>query len=105
MYAGFWGVGTLSKNGELVGEDRFVQVMVSQRVRTPASDGYKVVASDAVDSLQGMQVHLILPPIVVTPDGPQAAPIPDNFVLPNGSAQPFIQVMHDDAGIVTVASF
>ncbi len=113
VYGGFWGVGVLSKNGERVGENRLVHVMLSQRVRTAASEGYELVASEgyelvaseAVDSLEGMQVHLILPPVIVTPDGPQAAPVPENFQLPNGKAQPFIHVMYDDVGIVAGSSF
>lgn len=105
VYGGFWGVGTMFKNGERVGENRFVHVMLSQRVRTSRSDGYELVTSDAVDSLQGMQVHVILPPVVVTADGPQSEPVPTGFELPNGTAQPFIHVMYDEVGVVAGSSF
>lgn len=105
VYGGFWGVGTLYKNGERIGENRLVHVMLSQRVRTAQSEGYELVTSDAVDSLQGKQIHVILPPVVVTPDGPQSEPVPNGFELPNGAAQPFIHVMYDDVGVVAGSSF
>ena len=59
VYAGFWGVGQLFKNDEMVADNQVVHVMLSQRVRTPADEGYELVFSDRVNDLSGMQIHVI----------------------------------------------
>ncbi len=101
VYAGFWGVGQLYRNGELVADNQLVHVMLSQRVRTPLEDGYRLVFSDEVNQLSGRQVHVILPPVTITATGPQPRPVPTGFNLPNGQEQPFVHLMFDDVGQVT----
>ena len=96
-YAFFWGVGDLYLNGELVADKQIVHVMITQRVRTSIEEGYKLVFTSRVDELKGMgrQIHLILPPQKMTPQGPEQRPVPTGYTLPNGQEQPFIHVMFD----------
>ena len=101
VYAGFWGVGQLFKNDEVVADNQVVHVMLSQRVRTAADEGYELVFSDAVNELPGQQIHVILPPTTVTPDGPQDRPVPTGFTLQNGEEQPFLHLMFDEVGTVS----
>lgn len=85
----------------MVADNQVVHVMLSQRVRTPADEGYELVFSDRVNELSGRQIHVILPPMMVTPDGPQDRPVPTGFTLPNGEEQPFLHIMFDEVGTVS----
>ncbi len=93
-YGAFWAVGELSINGEVVASNRVVHVMTSEIVRSPESDGYKLLADKDLPH-KGLQTHLIMPPTVVTPEGPKPGPVPSGFTLPNGKEQPFIHIMYD----------
>lgn len=101
VYAGFWGVGQLFRNDEMIADNQVVHVMLSQRVRSGQNEGYELVFSEAVNNLQGRQIHVILPPTMVTPDGPQDRPVPTGFTLPNGEEQPFMHIMFDEVGEVS----
>lgn len=96
-YAFCWGVGELYVNGDLVAGAQLVHMMMTQRVRTPVEEGYKLVFTNQVDELKGMgrQIHLILPPKRVTARGLEHRPVPTGYVLSNGKQQPFIHIMFD----------
>lgn len=94
-YVAFWGVGTLSVNGEPVATNRLVHSMVTESVRDA---DYLVVFDDGVDPTR-THSHLILPPTEITPDGPSASPVPTGFVLPNGMEQPFLHIMYEEIQI------
>ncbi len=88
----FWGVGTLAVNGTVVAKNRLVHVMVTCSVRDA---DYKLVFDDGVDCSH-IHTHVILPNVVVTPNGPMPSPVPTGFILPNGMEQPFLHIMYED---------
>jgi len=94
-YVAFWGVAELSVDGEVVASNRLVHGMITDDVR---NENYELVWSDAVDP-SGTQLHLILPPMEVTPNGPQPSPLPTGFILPNGVEQPFLHIMFEDVSM------
>ncbi len=90
----FWGKADFYVNDVKVADNRFVHFMLTERVRDPEGD-YSLAFDDQVDH-ESMHAHLILPPTIVTPDGPQASPVPTGFILPNGMEQPFLHIMFED---------
>lgn len=86
-YVVLWGIGELYKNGELIDTMRMVHVMVSQRIRDDTFQvGFDVAYPDKYE------VHVMLPPVKVTPEGPVDSPVPTGVFLPTGVEQPFIHV-------------
>lgn len=95
----FWGAADFYVDGELQeGAPRFVHFMLTERTRNPEGD-YSLAFDDQVDP-DSMHAHLILPPVVVTPDGPQPSPVPTGFQLPMGMGeQPFLHIMFEDVKV------
>lgn len=93
-YGALWAVADLYVNGEKVSENRMVHMMTTERVRSSDADGYRL-RIDSELSRTGIQTHLLLPNMVITPEGPRPQPVPTGFVLPNGVEQPFIHIMFD----------
>lgn len=86
-YITAWGVGDIYVDGEMADQGRVVHVMVSERTRDEAfMAGFGVAMPDE------LEIHLALPPVRVSPDGPQPSPVPTGVMLPNGAEQPFIHV-------------
>jgi hypothetical protein len=94
-YVAFWGVAELTIDGEVVASNRLIHGMLTADVR---DEDYKVTFDAGVNN-EGIQFHLILPPIELTPDGPQDSPVPSGFILPNGVEQPFLHIMFEDVTI------
>lgn len=86
-YITAWGVGDLYIDGEKTDTNRIVHVMVSERTRDEA---FKV--GFGVARPKDLEVHVILPPRKVSPNGPVKSPVPTGVTLPNGMEQPFIHV-------------
>lgn len=86
-YITAWGVGDIYVDGEMADQGRVVHVMVSERTRDAEyMAGFDVAMPDA------LEIHLALPPVRVSPGGPQPSPVPTGVMLPNGAEQPFIHV-------------
>lgn len=51
-----------------------------------------------------VHLHVILPNVEVTPDGPQESPVPTGFEHPNGAEQPFIHLMFGELDISPAVS-
>jgi len=86
-YITAWGVGDIYVDGEMADQGRVVHVMVSERTRDEEyRAGFGVAMPDA------LEIHLAMPPVRVSPDGPQPSPVPTGVILPNGAEQPFIHV-------------
>ena len=94
-YGAAWAVADLYINGEKVSENRMVHLMTTERVRSSDADGYRLLI-DGELTRTGIQTHLLLPNMVITPEGPRMKPVPSGFILPNGVEQPFIHIMFDD---------
>ena len=94
-YVAFWGVAELTVDGEVVASNRLVHGMITNRVR---NDDYQLVFNGEADNSR-IHMHLILPPVIVTPDGPMPEPVPTGFILPNGQEQPFLHIMYEDVSI------
>lgn len=94
-YVAFWGIGELSIDGQVVASNRMVHAMLTSSVR---DQDYKIVFDDGVDNSR-IHFHLILPPIEITPQGPQDSPLSTGFTLPNGMEQPFLHIMYEDVSI------
>ncbi|VAW71078.1 hypothetical protein MNBD_GAMMA09-144 [hydrothermal vent metagenome] len=100
-YVAFWGVGRLQVNGVEVANNRVVHMMTTCAVRDA---DYKLVFDQGVDCSK-IQTHLLLSNVAVTPDGPVTSPVPTEFILGNGMAQPFMHIMFGDnkiSGVETV---
>ena len=87
-YVAFWGVAELSIDGQVVANNRFIHAMLTDNVR---EEGYRLAFDDGVDPTR-TQFHIFLPPLEVTPQGPQPSPVPTGFILPNGNEQPFLHI-------------
>jgi plastocyanin len=95
-YGAFWGVGELYVNGTLVSDNRVVHSMVTERVRSPDEEGYRLLFDKELPH-QGVQTHLVLPDMVMADNGTiDNESVPTNYTLPNGEEQPFIHVMFDE---------
>lgn len=94
-YVAFWGRAEFSIDGQVVATNRLVHAMVTNNVR---DENYQIVFDEGVDNSK-LQLHLILPPIELTPQGPQDSPLPTGFILPNGMEQPFLHIMFEDVSL------
>ncbi len=86
-YITAWGIGDMYVDGELVDQGRVVHIMVSERTR---DDDFKV--GFGVAKPDELEIHLAMPPLKASPDGPKPSPVPTGVMLPNGKEQPFIHV-------------
>ncbi len=86
-YITAWGLGDIYVDGEKVDSNRVVHVMVSERTRdADFRIGFGVAMPDQ------LEIHLALPPVKGSPDGPVSSPVPTGVTLPNGNEQPFVHV-------------
>ncbi len=86
-YITVWGLGNVYIDGKLVDSKRVIHVMVSERTRT---DDFQV--GFGVANPDKLEIHLAMPPLKGSPNGPVASPIPTGVMLPNGKEQPFMHV-------------
>jgi hypothetical protein len=106
-FGSFWAVGDLLVDGEVTDErnrDRVIHVMTTQNVRTA---DYELAIDEELplgehgnpDPYLGSEAvtHVFLPPIKQTDDGPRKVGLQTGFELPNGTPQPFLHVMFDEA--------
>ena len=96
-YVAFWGVGTISRDGEIVNDKQLVHVMVTEFVR---GDNYELQTDGNVPAgnPRGMTLHLMIPPYQVTGGTPpvKSAPVKTGIMVdsPQGRMeQPFFHVM------------
>ncbi|TGC09098.1 hypothetical protein [Methanolobus halotolerans] len=43
--------------------------------------------------------HIVLADVVVTPEGTMQEPVPTDYMLPDGTEQPFIHIIFEDTEI------
>lgn len=86
-YITVWGLGNFYIDGELVDSKRVVHIMVSERTR---DDDFQVGLG--VAKPDELEIHLAMPPVKGSPNGPVSSPLPTGVTLPNGNEQPFIHV-------------
>ncbi len=99
-YVAFWGVAELSVDGQVVATNRFIHAMLTDNVR---EEGYQLAFDDGVDPTR-IQFHIFLPPLEVTPQGPQPSPVPTGFILPNGKEQPFMHINFESVTLDSVGT-
>ncbi len=75
IYAGFWGVGKIYRNGKLVNDGQLVHVMVGENVR----DHKGKLQFDGGVNPRGMTMHLMVPPYRVSPKGLVLAPVKTGY--------------------------
>ncbi len=75
IYAGFWGVGKIYRNGKLVNDGQIIHVMLGELVR---GNNQNLQFDGGVDS-RGMMMHLMVPPYRVSPKGPVLAPVKTGY--------------------------
>lgn len=86
-YITAWGLGDIYVDGEKVDSNRIIHVMVSERTRdADFKVGFGVAMPDQ------LEIHLAMPPMKGSPNGPVASALPTGVVLPNGNEQPFLHV-------------
>lgn len=95
VYGAFWGVGDLYINNTLVSNSRVVHAMATERVRSPDQQGYRLLFDKELPH-RGIQVHLVLPDMVMVNGTMKKQPVATNYTLPNGQNQTFIHVMFDN---------
>lgn len=95
-YAAFWGVGVLKIDGVEVANNRLVHMMVTGNVR---DEEYRLALTSAEINENELMLHLILPPIEVTPQGPIESPVATQFILPNSMQQPFLHINFHDVEV------
>ena len=92
-YFAFWGMGAVSKNGEVLDKPRLVHGMLTEYVRKA---GYKLAKDDEVTPSH-RHFHLMVAPFM--PDMETGhfkhVPVKTGFMLPNGMELPFWHVMFD----------
>lgn len=93
-YAGFWGMGAIIKNGEVLDQPRLIHGMLTEYVR---GEGYKL-DSDAEVTPTRQQFHLMVVPF--RPNMQEGrfepSPVKTGFTLPNGMDLPFWHVMFEN---------
>lgn len=103
-YGAFWGVGSVSVNGEVVHDNQWIHFMTTQIVRDA---DYNLVTQDELpldldDTIAGQphHTHVIVRPVKETPDGPAFNPVKTAFELKPGKTQPFIHAMFEQDRIL-----
>jgi plastocyanin len=89
VYVAFWGTGETQKNGQTLDSDLIVHCMLTELVRTT---DYELALDDQVTPTR-LQMHLIVPPIVVKDGKFTDHPVKTGFTLDNGRELPFWHVM------------
>jgi len=93
-YAAFWGMGSVSKNGEVLAQPRMIHGMLTEYVRT---QDYKLAKDSEVDATR-RHFHLMVPPMKPVPEETryEHSNVKTGFELPNGKELPFWHVMFED---------
>jgi hypothetical protein len=96
-YFGFWGMGAVLKNGEVLDKPRMIHGMLTEYVRT---EGYKLAFDDQVTPTS-QQFHLMVAPFKPVMDQGtfEKAPVKTGLTLPNGMELPFWHVMFESLTI------
>jgi hypothetical protein len=96
-YAAFWGMGEVSKNGQVLDKPRLIHGMLTEYVRKA---DYQL-AFDSEITPQRLHFHLMVPPMKpVMQEGKfEHSPVKTGFVLPNGMELPFWHVMFSNLTI------
>jgi plastocyanin len=89
VYVAFWGMGETLKNGESMDSDRIVHCMLTEFVRTT---DYELAFDDQITPTK-VQMHLIVPPVIVKEGKFESKPLKTGFMLENGEELPFWHVM------------
>lgn len=92
-YAAFWGMGSVSKNGEVLAQPRMIHGMLTEYVRT---EGYEL-AKDSEVNPKRRHFHLMVPPMKPVPEETryEHSNVATGFELPNGKELPFWHVMFE----------
>lgn len=96
-YVAFWGMGEVSKNGQVLDKPRLVHGMLTEYVR---KKGYELGFDDEVTPTR-LHFHIMVPPVQPVPEASNftSAPVKTGFTLPNGQALPFWHVMFGNLDI------
>ena len=96
-YFGFWGMGQVLKNGEVLDAPRLVHGMLTEYVRT---DGY-ALAFDSEVTPTRQHFHLMVAPFrpVMESESFEQQPVHTGMMLPNGMELPFWHVMFENLDI------
>lgn len=96
-YLAFWGMGEVSKNGQVLDKPRLVHGMLTEYVRTT---GYKLAFDHEVTPTR-VHFHLMVPPMkpLMREGRFEHAPVKTGFTLPNGMELPFWHVMFENLEI------
>ena len=96
-YFGFWGMGQVLKNGEVLDAPRLVHGMLTEYVRT---DGYALAFDDEVTPTR-QHFHLMVAPFqpVMESESFEQRPVHTGMMLPNGMELPFWHVMFENLQI------
>ena len=96
-YFAFWGLGEISKNGEVVDKPKVIHGMLTEYVR---KEGYELAMDHEVNP-EGKHFHLLVAPFM--PDMENGIfkhlPAKTGFMLPNGMELPFWHVMFESIQI------
>jgi len=96
-YFAFWGMGSVSKNGEVLQQPRLIHGMLTEYVRT---EGYELAMDEEVTPTR-RHFHLMVAPFA--PDMENMTyvkkPVKTGFTLPNGKELPFWHVMFENLDI------
>ncbi|MGB9927767.1 MAG: hypothetical protein ACPK85_05115 [Methanosarcina sp.] len=96
VYGAVWGVGELYINDTLVGDNRVIHAMATERLRSPDQQGYRLLFDNELPH-RGIQAHVLLPDMIMAENGTMVKqPVPTNFTLPNGQEQPFLHIAFDN---------
>ncbi len=96
-YAGFWGMGVVLKNGEVLDQPRLIHGMLTEYVR---GEGYSL-DSDAEVTPTRQQFHLMVAPFAPNMESGhfEMKPVSTGLQLPNGMELPFWHVMFENLDI------
>lgn len=98
-HAALWGVARFFVDDRLIADDRLVQLMVTERVRSPDHDGYRLLWENERGTGGNLQAHLLLPDVAVTADGLAQRPLETGLITPTGMRQPFVYLIFESAAI------
>jgi len=75
VYAGFWGVGKIYRNGKLVNDGQLIHVMIGEFVH----GGHHTLQFDGGVDPHGMTMHMMVPPYRVGSEGLVLAPVKTGY--------------------------
>lgn len=97
VYAAFWGMGEVRKNGQVQQRPRLIHGMLTEYVRTT---DYALAEDEDVTPTR-RHFHLMVPPFQPDPDQGrfEESPVDTGFTLPNGQTLPFWHVMFENVEV------